>query len=203
MDKKYHMTADDIKAANPNIDPTALSINQEIVIPTSEQLAEIRKARELPKSKKGNIQKQINDTITLASTKNSVSEDVLRGLIFTESRGDICAKSSTGAVGLCQLMPYAAQAVGASSVADPVQNVHAGATWLSECYKEANKLSTLYSPEYNLDTLALMLYNAGGPKVTQALTGTGQLSSDIIEYPKLVLGNKGKSMTFFCSTGEV
>lgn len=201
--KKYNMTADDIKAANPSVDPAKLHLNQKIIIPTAEQLDKIRKSRELPKSQKGNIQEQIDAAITSAANSNSISEDILRGLIFTESRGDICAKSAKGAIGLCQVMPYAAQSVGASSVMDPVQNVHAGAKWLSKLYDEARKLSEQYPSEYNLDTLALMLYNAGGPRITNALSGKSPLPNAILEYPKNVLNNKGKKMVFFCSSGDV
>ncbi len=49
-----------------------------------------------------------------------------------ESGFDVRAVSAAGAVGLMQLMPATAQALGVENPYDPVQNVRGGATYLRE-----------------------------------------------------------------------
>ncbi|MCX7925431.1 MAG: lytic transglycosylase domain-containing protein [Fimbriimonadales bacterium] len=74
---------------------------------------------------------------------------VLR-VIEAESGGDPRAVSPKGAIGLMQLMPETARALGVSDPFDPVQNIEGGVRYLSHLLQRFGDLR-----------LALAAYNAG------------------------------------------
>ncbi|MBN9684617.1 MULTISPECIES: lytic transglycosylase domain-containing protein [unclassified Corallococcus] len=89
-----------------------------------------------------------------------VDPDLLQGLIREESRFNPRARSSTGALGLAQLMPTTAQAVAdslklasfeMSSLLQPAPNIRLGAAYLGSLLKHFNG-----NPAY-----AVAAYNAG------------------------------------------
>lgn len=79
--------------------------------------------------------------------------DFFEALVWTESNFCINAVSKTGAIGLTQLMPGTAKALGVNPH-DPFQNLWAGAKYLREQYMAFGDW-----------TLALAAYNAGPSKV--------------------------------------
>ena len=70
------------------------------------------------------------DAIRDASLRFGVSERLIRSVIRHESAHDVRAVSHKGAMGLMQLMPATARAMGASCPFDPRQNVLAGTRYL-------------------------------------------------------------------------
>lgn len=70
--------------------------------------------------------------IDAAAQRNGVDPALLRGLIKQESGFDPNARSGAGAVGLTQLMPGTAAALGVRSPADPAQAIEAGARYLRQ-----------------------------------------------------------------------
>ncbi|NOK10359.1 transglycosylase SLT domain-containing protein [Corallococcus exercitus] len=89
-----------------------------------------------------------------------VDPDLLQGLIREESRFNPTARSSTGALGLAQLMPQTAQQVAdslklasfeVSSLLQPAQNIRLGAAYLGSLLKHFDG-----NPAY-----AVAAYNAG------------------------------------------
>jgi soluble lytic murein transglycosylase-like protein len=71
-------------------------------------------------------------------------------LVAQESRYDVRARSSAGAIGLAQLMPATARYLGVANPWDPLQNLRAGARYLRWQYNRFGSWA-----------LALAAYNAG------------------------------------------
>jgi soluble lytic murein transglycosylase-like protein len=89
--------------------------------------------------------------INAAATSNGIDPALLKGLVQQESGFDPNARSGAGAVGLTQLMPGTAAALGVTDPTDPVQSLQAGARYLRE------QLDRFGGDE----RLALAAYNAG------------------------------------------
>lgn len=86
-----------------------------------------------------------------ATTRHGLPESLLERVIARESGRKPCAVSAKGALGLMQLMPATAAALGVSDPFDAGQNVEAGSRFLRE-------LITRYAGDL---ALALAAYNAG------------------------------------------
>ena len=89
--------------------------------------------------------------ITAAATSNGVDPALLKGLVQQESGFDPNARSGAGAVGLTQLMPSTAAALGVTDPTDPAQSLQGGARYLRD------QLDRFGGDE----RLALAAYNAG------------------------------------------
>src|SRR6188474_3239667 len=70
--------------------------------------------------------------IQKAASEAGIDPALFDALIATESAYDPNARSRAGALGLSQLMPGTAQALGLSNPLDPTQNLKGGATYLSQ-----------------------------------------------------------------------
>jgi soluble lytic murein transglycosylase-like protein len=84
-----------------------------------------------------------------AARKHRVPEDLFLRLVQQESGWNPTAKSHKGALGLAQLMPATARALGVDPM-DPEQNLEGGARYLMRQYRE-----------FGSWRLALAAYNAG------------------------------------------
>jgi soluble lytic murein transglycosylase-like protein len=89
--------------------------------------------------------------IAAASRVTRLDADLIEAIIAAESAFDPLALSSTGALGLMQLMPATAERFGVTDRLDPAQNILGGARYLSFLLHKFNN---------NLK-LALAAYNAG------------------------------------------
>ncbi|MGI5817260.1 MAG: lytic transglycosylase domain-containing protein [Armatimonadota bacterium] len=85
-----------------------------------------------------------------AARVNDLSEDLIHAVVRAESGYDPRCRSSAGAMGLMQLMPGTARALGVTDPWDPAQNVHGGARYLRAQLER-----------FGDRTLALAAYNAG------------------------------------------
>ncbi len=92
-----------------------------------------------------------------ASEKYNVSYDLLTAIAWHESRFQPDVTSWAGAMGLMQLMPDTAKAMGVSNAYDPYENVMGAAKLLS-------KLSEMYDGD---QTLTLAAYAAGTGSVAK------------------------------------
>lgn len=93
-----------------------------------------------------------------AAHKNHIDSNLLRAVITAESGYKRGVVSHSGAVGLMQLLPSTAHRFGAHNVYDPVQNIHAGARYISY----------LMSMFKHNARLAIAAYNAGEGSVIKS-----------------------------------
>jgi soluble lytic murein transglycosylase-like protein len=89
--------------------------------------------------------------INTAAQSNGIDPALLKGLVSQESGFNPSARSGAGAVGLTQLMPGTAAALGVTNPLDPVQSLQGGAKYLRQ------QLDRFGGD----DKLALAAYNAG------------------------------------------
>ena len=111
--------------------------------------------------------KSVQHLLREASTKHGIDYALLQALIATESGFDSRAVSPKGAVGLMQLIPPTAERYGVKAgknasiemkLTDPVVNIRAGASYLSDLIK-------MFPGQIEL---ALAAYNAGEGAVQRA-----------------------------------
>ena len=75
---------------------------------------------------------EIDNLIRSAATKYGVDPKLVSAVAEAESSRRPDAVSSAGAVGVMQLMPETAKALGVNNVYDPAQNIDGGAKYLKE-----------------------------------------------------------------------
>lgn len=97
------------------------------------------------------------DLIVRHSSEHNVSADLVRAVIQVESGFNPLARSIKGAMGLMQLMPATARALGVTNAFDPAENIRAGVAYLGRLLDRYNS---------NLE-LALAAYNAGPEAVAR------------------------------------
>jgi soluble lytic murein transglycosylase-like protein len=88
--------------------------------------------------------------IARSAAREGVDPALLEAVIAKESAFDAHAKSAAGAMGLMQLMPQTAAALGVTDPYDPAQNVQGGARYLRRLLDRFGDVR-----------LALAAYNAG------------------------------------------
>jgi len=90
-----------------------------------------------------------------AASRYQLPESLIRAVVHTESNYHSKATSRAGAMGLMQLMPKTARALGVNDAYDPKQNIFGGSRYLR-----------LLANRYNGDmVLVLAAYNAGAGNV--------------------------------------
>ncbi len=116
---------------------------------------------------------------TAAGQSWGVDPALLKSVAQVESSGNVnTPDSSAGAQGLMQVMPATGQQMGMTDPHDPVQNIYAGAKYLSQM------LDRYKSPD-----LAVAAYNAGPGRVDDYLSGKAALPTETLNYVPKVAAN--------------
>ncbi len=105
---------------------------------------------------------QFKSMVVGAAKANGVSPNLAAAVASQESAWNPAAKSKAGAVGLMQLMPNTAKALGVDPT-DPAQNAHGGTAYLAHLVQR-------YGGD---EAKALAAYNAGPSKVDAAVKSGG------------------------------
>jgi soluble lytic murein transglycosylase-like protein len=92
-----------------------------------------------------------DDLVVEHARAQGIRPDLVRAVIQVESGYNPYARSSKGAMGLMQLMPATAAALGVTRPYDPEQNIRGGVTYLRQLLERYD----------NNEELALAAYNAG------------------------------------------
>ena len=112
----------------------------------------------------------LEDIFREASEKYGISESMLKALAFTESGFNATEVSSSGAMGMMQLMPVTARALGIEDAFDPYENIMGGAQILAEFKNMFNGDESLMLAAYNAGPNAVKQYGGIPPyEQTQAL----------------------------------
>ncbi len=96
--------------------------------------------------------------IEIVSRENGVDPSLVKAVALVESGFDPNAESSKGAQGLMQLMPKTAARYGVTNLADPYQNLSAGAKHLRELLDQYDGNVTLALAAYNAGSGAVQRY---------------------------------------------
>ncbi|MGN8772946.1 lytic transglycosylase domain-containing protein [Candidatus Weimeria sp. HCP3S3_B5] len=127
-----------------------------------------------------NVPSSLKPIFKAASDRYCVSEKLLEAVAYHESRFKTHVTSSSGAMGLMQLMPSTAKSLGVTDGYDPTQNIMGGAKLISGLLKEFNG---------DLD-LAMAAYSNGSGAVHRAGNKVPDIrqAREFVSYIKSVMG---------------
>lgn len=101
--------------------------------------------------------------IKSAAESAGIEEELLDALVAAESSYDPNARSSAGALGLSQLMPATAKAMGVINPFDPAENLNGGAKYLASMLQRFGGDTKLALAAYNAGPGAVEKYNGIPP----------------------------------------
>lgn len=134
--------------------------------------------------KDDDVNKKIDNAISISSKEYGVDENLIRAIIKVESNFNPNTVSSAGAKGLMQLMPFNCEDLGVTNPFDIYQNIDGGTRHIKE-----------YIDKYDGDIqMGLMAYN-GGP-TRMAKRGVKSIN-DIYKMPKETQNYVPKVMKYY------
>ena len=116
-----------------------------------------------------------------------VDPDLVRAIIYAESKGNPFVVSRVGAKGLMQLMPITADFMGISNPLDPEENIKAGVKYIAWLVR--------HSEEYD-DTHLLWAWNAGPSMINKNIIPgeTKKFIIEVISVKTLLKEDKSKAI---------
>lgn len=126
------------------------------VIPAPQPTAFAQALRVAQQGMSTSLPVPVNELVARIAREEGMDEALVRAVVQVESGGNPNAVSPKGAMGLMQLMPHTAEAMGVGNPFDPEQNLRGGVRLLKRLLNEFGDVR-----------LALAAYNAGGPSVRQ------------------------------------
>jgi soluble lytic murein transglycosylase-like protein len=114
-------------------------------------IADVNATASSSSSSSSSVSGKFSDLIAAAAEKYDVDANLIKAVIKAESNFNPEAVSSSGALGLMQLMPATADSLGVDDPLDPQQNIFGGTKFL-------HRLLDKYKNDVSL---ALAAYNAG------------------------------------------
>ncbi|MDI3280280.1 MAG: lytic transglycosylase domain-containing protein [Bacillota bacterium] len=129
---------------------------------------------------------EITYQIILSARKYDLDPFLAASLAGVESRFERRAVSHRGALGIMQLMPETARALGVEDPFDPLQNIDAGVRYLAQLLKK-----------YDGDvSLAIAAYNAGPARVEERVPPYRETEQHVervtTAYVRLTAGRRGR-----------
>ncbi len=109
------------------------------------------------------VKGELRIIIEAAAARYVLPADLLEAVMWTESRGNTRALSPKGAMGLMQLMPQTARAMGVIDAWDPEQNIHGGARYLRMMANRFNGSLVHTLAAYNAGPEAVSRHNGIPP----------------------------------------
>jgi len=170
---------DDLNACGPSCDVSALASIGQPLESLSASLAPVKKDASMSRSA------LLNPIINRAAAQYQVDPALVRAIIFAESGYNPAAVSKRGAIGLMQLMPGTAKAMGVEDCFDPEHNIYGGVKYFKKLFNQ-----------FNGDVkLALAAYNAGSRKVRQfngvpPFKATEHYIQKVLKYYKIYKGQQ-------------
>ncbi|MCE9686151.1 lytic transglycosylase domain-containing protein [Shewanella sp. AS16] len=122
--------------------------------------------------------------IARAARSNKLEAALIRAVIHAESAFDTRALSRTGAMGLMQLMPATAEAMGVKDAFQPEQNIQGGSRYLAKLLRQFDGDIALACAAYNAGPTAVRQYR-GVPPYPETLAYVERVQILLQRYRKL------------------
>ncbi|MDR3038533.1 MAG: lytic transglycosylase domain-containing protein [Candidatus Adiutrix sp.] len=121
------------------------------------------KARAKPQATWGAAAAEYEELIAATARRHRVSPHLIKAVIQAESNFNPTAVSHRGAVGLMQVTPATAQALGVKNLRDPQMNIEAGVMYLKMLLRLFNDDEQLAVAAYNCGPEAMQRFNNNIP----------------------------------------
>ena len=118
------------------------------------------------------------------SGEYGVDSDLVRAIIYAESKGDPYSISHNGALGLMQIMPSTADFVGISNMLEPEENIKAGVKYIAWLVKHFDEQHVLWA------------WNAGPARIRkhQMPSETKKFIVEVLSVKFFLKDDKGKTI---------
>jgi soluble lytic murein transglycosylase-like protein len=137
-------------------------------------------AIDIDQIKKRKNEETLTPIILKAANRHEVDPSIIKAIIMAESSYNPKAVSKRGAIGLMQLMPTTAKALGVEDIFNPEQNINAGVRYFKQMLQKFNGNTTLALAAYNAGSSKVRKYNGVPP-----YKGTKRFIKNVFKYHKI------------------